>query len=126
MFFKRHAITLMMRETELDETIRSPIDATEARKLIKHIENWKSNLSTKWKTRANAHQEKLDTGDPFSYGEVYKGLSERQAEGTLSAADRMHLKQSAEFLGEELANAMGQTESQALARIEEASQAPAV
>lgn len=113
----------MLRENDLDEMIRAPIGASEARKLLNHMKKWKGKVSSQWKARANAHQAKMERGDPYAYAEVYKGLRIRQEEDNLSAADRTHLKQSAEFLSEELANALGKSQDQALSQIEQATKA---
>ncbi|MEJ8568612.1 hypothetical protein V3330_13350 [Wenzhouxiangellaceae bacterium CH-27] len=110
----------MLRENDLDEMVREPIGPSEARQLIDHIKSWKGKTSTQWKTRANAHQAKMEKDDPFSYAEVYKSLRKRQKEDRLSAADRTHLRQTTDFLTEELANALGKTPDQMLAKIEEA------
>jgi len=103
----------MLRQKDLDKTIRNPIDASEAKKLLDHLENWNGKVSGQWKARANANQEAMDRGDPYDYAEVYKGLSILEAEGSLRASDRAHLNQSLEFLAEELANALGKTRDQA-------------
>ena len=87
-----------MRETDLDHTVRVPIDAAEASKLLEHIEKWKGKVSKQWKARANAHQQVMEKGDPYGYAEVFKGLSKLDQEGTLRALDRAHLKQSTQLL----------------------------
>ena len=97
--------------------VRKPIGADGARKLLKHLETYESKVSNQWKVRANAHQERMDKGDPSGYAEVYKGLRSREEQGSLSAADRVHLRQSGEFLAEELANALGKTHSEVLDKI---------
>ena len=107
----------MLRQKDLDKTVRNPIDANEAKKLLDHLQNWKGKVSGQWKARANANQEAMDRGDPYGYAEVYKGLSILEAEGTLRASDRAHLNQSLEFLAEELANALGKTRDQARRQI---------
>lgn len=107
----------MLRENHLDETCRKPIGAAEAKKLLSHLKTFKAKLSNQWKTRANANQVKMDKGDPSGYAEVYKSLRAREEDGSLSAADRVHLKQSGEFLSEELAIALGQTPKEAMDKI---------
>jgi CarD family transcriptional regulator len=119
LYFKRDGLTLMLRQKDLDKTIRNPIDASEAKKLLDHLENWNGKVSGQWKARANANQEAMDRGDPYDYAEVYKGLSILEAEGSLRASDRAHLNQSLEFLAEELANALGKTRDQARRQIAE-------
>jgi RNA polymerase-interacting CarD/CdnL/TRCF family regulator len=120
LFFKRENLTWLVRANELPENIRSPLNASEARKLIKHLKTCKSKFSPQWKVRANANQAVIDKGDPFGYAEVCKGLSVMQQEGSLSATDRKHLSRSIEFLSEELANALGKTQDEARLDIEKA------
>ena len=110
----------MLRQQDLAKTVRNPIDATEAKKLLEHLKKWNGKVSTQWKARANANQEAMERGDPFGYAEVYKGLSRLEAEGTLRASDRAHLNQSLDFLAEELANALGETPEQARRQIAKA------
>ena len=110
----------MLRENQLDESIRKPMGKREAKKLLDHLKSWTGKVSNQWKTRANAHQLKMEAGEPLRYAEVFKTLKQRQAEASLSAADRNHLKQSAELLSEELANAIGKTPEQALRELSKA------
>ncbi len=121
-FFKRDSLTMMLRENQLDEMIRKPMSLREAKKLLAHLKTWKGKVSNQWKPRATAHQLKMEQGEPLRYAEVYKNLRVRQDEGTLSAADRKHFKQSGELLAEELANALGKTPSEALEQISQATQ----
>lgn len=109
LYFKRQDLTLMVRKEDLEVTVRNPIDAKVATKLLAHLRQWKGKVSTQWKARANAHHAALDRGDPFECAEVYKGLKILDAEGGLRASDRAHLNQSLDFLTEEVANALGQT-----------------
>jgi RNA polymerase-interacting CarD/CdnL/TRCF family regulator len=104
----------MLRENELDEFIRKPMSKSEAGKLLDHLGTWQGKVSKQWKTRANAHQKKMDAGEPLRYAEVYKSLLHRQKEDSLSAADRNHLQQSSNLLAEELANALGKSQTEAL------------
>jgi len=114
LYFKRVGLTLMLRKQDLAKTVRKPIDASEANQLLDHLEKWNGEVSSEWKARVNANQVAMERGDPFSYAEVYKGLSKLEAEGaTLRPTDREHLNQSLDFLAEELANALGKTPEQA-------------
>ena len=117
MYFKRNGLTLMMRQKDLAKTVRNPINASEAKELLLHLEKWDGNVSSQWKVRANAHQLAMERGEPFDYANVYKGLSRLEAEGTLRASDRAHLNQALDFLVEELANALGKTLEQARSQI---------
>ncbi len=113
LYFKRDGLTLMLREQDLTKTVRKPINASEAKQLLDHLEKWNGEVSSEWQARAKANQVAMERGDPFSYAEVYKGLSKLEAEGPLRDTDRAHLNQSLDFLAEELANALGKTPEQA-------------
>lgn len=113
----------MLREQDLSKTVRYPIDAKEAKNLLDHLRDWDGKVSSQWKARANANQSTMETGDPFGYVEVFKGLSKLEAEGSLRASDRVHLNQSLEFLVEEVAHALGKSEEHARSKIVEAGQA---
>lgn len=117
LYFQRDGLTLLLRQQDLAKTVRDPIDASGAEKLLDHLKQWKGKVSGQWKARANAHQQAMERGDPFDYADVYKGLSKLEAEGTLRASDRAHLNQSLHFLAEELANALGKTPEQARKQI---------
>jgi RNA polymerase-interacting CarD/CdnL/TRCF family regulator len=115
----------MLRKQDLAETVRNPINAKEAKRLLEHLETWKGKMSKQWKARANANQAAIDRGDPFGYAEVYKGLTRLEEEGTLRASDRAHLNHSFEFLVEEVANALKKTPEQARNLISSRCQKPA-
>lgn len=106
LFFPRDDITMMVRESDLAEIIRKPIEESEARGVLEHINNWNEPVSGSWKVRANAQQRKLDDGSPFALAEVYKTLSLLQEADSLSAADRQQLSHSEKCLSEELAVAL--------------------
>ncbi len=120
LYFKREDLTWLVRANEMPGNLRSPISASEARKIISHLKSWEGKLSDQWKVRATANQAAIEKGDPFGYAEVCKGLSIMKEEGTLSATDRQHLSRSMEFLTEELAHALGKTEDKTRLVIEEA------
>jgi len=106
LFFPRTELIMMVRESELADVIRKPIEKSEAQKVLAHIDEWNGSTSEEWKTRANAQQRKLDNGDPFALAEVYKAMVVRKEAGTLSGADRRQLNQSEQRLSEELAAAL--------------------
>lgn len=103
----------MLRKQDLDDIVRNPINAKEAKRLLDYLESWKGRMSKQWKTRANKNQAVIESGDPFGYAEVYKGLSQLEAEGNLRASDRAHLNHSLECLVDELATALKKTPDQA-------------
>ena len=120
LFFPREDITMMIRESDLAETIRKPIEESEARGVLEHIGNWNESASSSWKVRANAQQRKLDDGNPFALAEVYKTLSQLQKADSLSAADRQQLSHSEQCLSEELSVALGQPVSKVCRYMEKA------
>lgn len=107
-FFPREEMIMMVRERDVADTLRRPIDEDEAHRVLEHIGEWEGSASNQWKVRAAAQQKKLDDGDPFALAEVYKTLALRQADDSLSAADRRQLKHSRKCLSEELAIALDQ------------------
>jgi RNA polymerase-interacting CarD/CdnL/TRCF family regulator len=111
--FEREGLVLMLREEDLAETVRKPISAKEAKQLLKHMDGWDGKVKKEWKSRANANQVAMDGGDAFAYADVYKGLSKLEAEGTLRATDREHMKKSLTLLVEEVSCALGETPEQA-------------
>ena len=109
---------MLVREQDLDESVRKPIAKNTACKVLEHIDQWEESVSEQWKIRANAFQLKLDDGGPFVLAEVYKTLRVRQEADTLSAADRRQLSQAEARLSEELAMAFGHSPAKVLKRLE--------
>jgi RNA polymerase-interacting CarD/CdnL/TRCF family regulator len=103
----------MLRKQDLADTVRFPINARDARRILRHLEKCDGRMSRQWKARANANQTALERGDPFGYADVVKGLTRLEEEGNLRASDRTHLNQSLTFLSEELANALETTPDKA-------------
>lgn len=120
LFFPRDEITMMIRESDLADTVRKPIEEPEARGVLEHIGNWNESVSGSWKVRANAQQRKLDDGNPYALAEVYKTLSLLQKTDSLSAADRQQLSHSEQSLAEELAVALEQPVSKVFRYMEKA------
>lgn len=118
LFFQRNEMVMMIREEDLEATVRRPIAKKTAVEVFEHIGSWKESVSDEWKPRAAALQKKLDDGSPFALAEVYKTLSLRQKADKLSAADRRQLDQSEARLCEELAMAFGRAEAEVLQRME--------
>ena len=120
LFFPRDDMIMMIRESDLADTIRKPIEESEARGVLEHIGNWSESVSSSWKVRANAQQRKLDDGNPFALAEVYKTLFLLKEAASLSAADRQHLSHSERCLSEELAIALAQPVSKVCRHMEKA------
>lgn len=119
-YFEREELTVMLREDQLEGTVRPPIAATKAHKVLDHLKTWQGKVSKSWKARANAHEKKLEKGEAEAYAEVYKNLRKQEQNGKLSVADRKHLKMSRRFLAEELANALDKSVPQAKRQMSEA------
>ncbi|MCK0162349.1 hypothetical protein MWU62_00535 [Marinobacter sp. S6332] len=119
-YFERDDLTWLVRASDIPSTIRMPMSAKEAKKIINHLKSWQGKLSEQWKTRSTANQAAIDKGDPYGYAEVVKGLSVMQEQNALSMTDRRHLNLGMEFLCEELANALGKTQARVRQLIEEA------
>lgn len=113
-------MTMLVRETDLGDSVRKPIAKKTANEVIAHIAKWTEQVSEQWKTRAANFQAKLDDGDPFAIAEVYKTLRLRQEDDNLSAADRRQLGQSESRLSEELGMAFGDDPAKVLKRMEKA------
>jgi len=112
----------MLNENSLDDTIRAPIGPSLAEKLLDHMKSWTAKVSNQTKARASAHQAMMDGDDPHAYAEVYKGLRMLEQDDALSTTDRRQLKRCAQFLSEELANALDQTQREALELMTQATQ----
>lgn len=110
----------MLREDSLDDIIRPPIGPSMAKKLLEHMKNWNAKVSDQWKARANTHQAMMDEGDPHACAKVYKSLRVLEQDDALSTTDRKHLKLCAEYLSEELCNALGQTQGETLDQMAQA------
>jgi RNA polymerase-interacting CarD/CdnL/TRCF family regulator len=104
----------------MSEAVRALISANKARQLLQELKQWEGKPSKQWKTRANAHQAAIDSGDPFAYAKVFKELSCLDAADTLRAGDRAHFKQTEEMLVEELANSLRKSRRQARKMLQEA------
>ena len=118
--FERDDLTVTVLEKDFPDVVRKLISATEAKKLLDELEAWKGKPSTKWKSRANANQAALDSGDPFEYVKVAKGLAQLETQGSLRMSDREHYNLSMDLLTEELACALGKSERQARRMIDKA------
>lgn len=120
LYFEREDLTLTLLKDDVNDSVRQLISSTKARELLKELKEWKGKPSKQWKARANAHQAAIESGDPFAYAKVFKELCELDANESLRAGDRAHLKQTEELLVEELANSLGKSRRQAQSLLEKA------
>ncbi|NNJ66171.1 MAG: hypothetical protein HKP16_11410 [Xanthomonadales bacterium] len=109
LYFKRNELTMTVLEEDLFGLVRSLISTDDARELLSQVNAWDGKPEAQWKARANANQAALDSGDPFEYVKVLKGLAHLETGGALRSGDRQHLSQSLGLLTEELACALKKT-----------------
>lgn len=108
--FQREDLRMMVPRKSLPDTVRNPIKAGVAEKVLEHLESWDGALSGNWKTRNRKNQQRLESGDPFELSQVYKGLlALQEKKGRLNSSDRRQLHLSLDLLTEELAVALKAT-----------------
>jgi RNA polymerase-interacting CarD/CdnL/TRCF family regulator len=112
LYFERDELTMTVLEEDLPEVVRELISSEEAKELLGEIDAWEGKPSSQWKARANAHQAAIDSGDPFQYIKVLKGLAHLENDGALRSSDREHLSKSLCLLTEELSCALKKTPQQ--------------
>lgn len=104
---------MLLRE-DVSKTVRSLISAEESKELLEQLKQWNGSVNKQWKSRADKHKAALDSGNPFKYSLVLKGLSRMEHQGeALRHGDRQHLQQSQELLVEEIGRSLGKTPRQA-------------
>ena len=109
-----------MLEEILPKAVRSVISPEEASDLLDQLSSWNGKSTRQWKARANAHQNALDSGNPFEYAKVLKGLVLIDSEGSLRTSDRAHFNRSLYLLTEELACALKKSRRQVSKLIDQA------
>ena len=120
LYFKRDELTMTMLEENLPGVVRRVISPEEAENLLDQLRSWNGKCSPQWKARANAHQAAIDSGDPFEYVKVLKGLAQLESEGPLRTCDRDHFNTSLYLLKEELACALKKSSRQVSKLIDQA------
>lgn len=120
LYFKRDGLTLTLLEKDLDKTVRNLIDSEEAVQLLDRLKRWEGKAHKQWKSRAEANQRAIESGDAFEYAKVFKSLKRLQDKDELRPRDKAHLNLSLDLLTEELSNALGKTRRQVRKLITEA------
>lgn len=120
LYFARDELTMTLLEEKLPEAVRSVISPEEAKDLLNQLSSWNGASARQWKARAHAHQNALDSGDPFEYAKVIKELAQIENEGPLRTNDRSHLNRSLYLLTEELACALKKSSRQVSKLIDQA------
>jgi RNA polymerase-interacting CarD/CdnL/TRCF family regulator len=118
-FFRRDALTVMLRRRDLPAVIRPPLDARGARRVLDHLQHCEPRRYRKWQARAKANEARLQRGAPRDYAQVLRELAELSGEGQLTLADRQHLEQARELLAEEIGHALQVPADEALALVDE-------
>ena len=101
--FKRDELTLTVLEKSLTGVVRGLVSPEEAQELLNQINAGSGKPEAKWQARADANQAAIDSGDPFEYVKILKGLAHLESEGALRLRDREHLSKSLCLLTDELA-----------------------
>ena len=125
LYFERDGLTMTMLEVDLPSVVRRVISPDEAEDLLDQLSAWNGKSAAQWKARANAHQAAIDSGDPFEYVKVLKGLTHLESQGTLRTCDREHLNRSLYLIREELACALNKSPRQVGKLIDRAIGSPA-
>lgn len=120
LYFKRDDLTLTLLEKDLDKTVRSLIDAKQAKQLLEDLKAWKGKPHKQWKSRAEANQRAIESGEAFEYAKVYKSLNWLAEQDELRPRDKAHMNLSLDLLAEELSTALGKTQRQVRKLIEKA------
>jgi RNA polymerase-interacting CarD/CdnL/TRCF family regulator len=120
LFFPRDDLTVTVLEKDLTELVRNLVTAEEAKVLLKQVSEWKARPESSWKTRSNANQAALDSGDPLEYGKVAKNLAQLESEGSLRPCDKNHFNRSLDLLTEELSCALDKSQRQTRKLIDQA------
>ena len=106
LYFKRDELTMTVLEEDLPGVVRGLISSEEAQELLGQISAWNGKPKDKWKSRANAHQAAIESGDPFEYVKVVKELTYLERQDELRLRDREHLSKSLCLITDDLAFAL--------------------
>ena len=112
LYFKRDGLTLTLLEKDLDKTVRNLINSKEAKQLLTDLKEWEGKAHKQWKSRAEANQRAIESGDAFEYAKVFKSLNRLAAKDELRPRDKAHMNLSLDMLTEELCSALGKTQRQ--------------
>ena len=106
LYFKSNKLTLTVLEKSLPGVVRGLVSPEEAWELLDQINARNGEPEAKWQVRADVNQAALDSGDPFKYVKVLKGLAHLGSEGVLRLRDQEHLNRSLRLLTAELASVL--------------------
>ena len=114
-------LTLMVPADSADEVgLREVVTEREAERVIGLMRERDFHMPTNWSRRFKANYEKLRNGDIHEVAEVVRNLSLREQEKGLSAAEKRMLTRARQVLVSELAAAIGRSDEETEALLDEA------
>lgn len=118
LYFEREELKLMLPAKQLANTVRAPINAKRAARLIDALSDIEPDIAKSWKARHRRNQELLESGDPRKLAEAFKTLALlKHKKGSLNNTERRQFQLSQELLVEELSYACGESEQAVLQQI---------
>src|SRR6476659_7894856 len=113
--------TLMVPADNTDEVgLREVINDEEVEEVFAVLRKKEARMPTNWSRRFKNHVEKLKSGDIYQVAEVVRNLSIRDKDKGLSAGEKRMLTKARQILVSELTFAIGVTEEEAEAKLDEA------
>ncbi|MBW3604714.1 MAG: CarD family transcriptional regulator [Actinobacteria bacterium] len=113
-------LTLMVPADATDEVgLRDVCTRTEVDAVWEVLRSRDFTMPTNWSRRFKANYEKLKSGDIFQVAEVVRNLSIRERDKGLSAGEKRMLTKSRQILVSELSAAIGKSEDDTEAIIED-------
>jgi CarD family transcriptional regulator len=114
-------LTLMVPVDNTDEVgLREVINDEEVEEVFAVLRKKEARMPTNWSRRFKNHVEKLKSGDIYQVAEVVRNLSIRDKDKGLSAGEKRMLTKARQILISELTFAIGVTEEEAEAKLDEA------
>jgi CarD family transcriptional regulator len=113
-------LTLMVPADATDEVgLRDVVSKKEVDEVFAVLRRRDGSMPTNWSRRFKANYEKLKSGDIYQVAEVVRNLALREAEKGLSAGEKRMLTKSKQILVSELAAAVGKSDEDTEAMIDE-------
>jgi len=100
--------------------LRRVIDEQMVEKVLKALQGSGTTMPKNWNRRFKHNRDKMKTGDIFELAEVVRNLSLRDKDKGLSAGEKRMLTKARQILVSELTFAIGVTEEEAEAKLDEA------
>ena len=114
-------LTLKVPVDKAEEVgIREVINDEEVEEVFAVLRKKDARMPTNWSRRYKNHVEKLKSGDIYQVAEVVRNLSIRDKDKGLSAGEKRMLSKARQILVSELTFALGVSESEAEAKLDEA------